>query len=100
MTVSVQVVYWRDIPAQIKLRAGRERLARPLSERFHQAIDAAAMRAVVAQDDAYLAEWRSSDWPEREGDLAEVASALVAQLEADYPDERLTALAARGGRES
>jgi hypothetical protein len=100
MTVAYQVVYWRDIPAQVKLRAGRERLARPLSERFQQAIDAAAMRAGLAESDAYLAEWRSSDWQERDGPMADLAAALVAELESDYPDDRLTTLAARGGRES
>ncbi len=99
MTVTYQVVYWRDIPAQVKLRDGRERLARPLSDRFQEAIDAAAMRAGLAESDAYLAEWRSSDWQEREGALAELAAALIAEVESGYPDDRLTALVARGGRE-
>ena len=39
------VVYWRDIPAQVIVKAGRKTAKRQLSERFEQAIDRAAMRA-------------------------------------------------------
>src|SRR3990170_1386325 len=55
----VQVVYWRQIPAQVKARQGNERASRPLSERFQQAIDEAAMRAGLSGTDAYLAAWRT-----------------------------------------
>jgi hypothetical protein len=41
----IQVVFWRDIPAQVKARRGRERAARGLDPRFQEAVDAAAMRA-------------------------------------------------------
>ena len=39
------VVYWRDIPAQVIVKAGRKTAKRQLPERFEQAIDRAAMRA-------------------------------------------------------
>lgn len=39
------VVYWKDIPAQVKVRRGRETLRRELSSRFAEAIDMAAMRS-------------------------------------------------------
>jgi hypothetical protein len=100
MTVSYQVVYWREIPAQIKLRLGRQRLARPLSDRFQRAIDAAAMRAGLSNSDVYLAEWRADDWQTREGELGAVADALVAELEAQYDSDRLAALARGAGTEA
>src|SRR5437867_11113055 len=93
-----QVVYWRDIPAQVKVRSGRTRAAKPLADRFQEAIDDAAMRSGASETDAYLAEWRTSDPTEREGEPDDVAAALVAELEAAYPSDRLRRLALNGGR--
>jgi hypothetical protein len=98
-TSSCQIVYWRDIPAQVKVKAGGERASQPLSERFQEAIDAAAMRAGLIGTDDYLAEWRTVDAGERAGEPAVVAQAVAAELEAAYPDERLKALATGQGRE-
>ena len=99
MTASYQILYWRDIPAQVRTRLGGERVTRPLAERFQEAIDAAAMRANATSTDDYLEEWRTSAWQPGEGDPANLADRLVAQLEADYPPERLDGLARRGGYE-
>lgn len=99
MNSSYQVVYWRDIPAQVKIRHDGGRVARPLSDRFQVAIDEAAMRSGAADADSYLAGWRTSDRLAREGEPEALAAALVLELEAAYPPERLSALAANGGRE-
>jgi hypothetical protein len=99
MSVTVQVVYWRDIPAQVRLRAGRERLARPLSPRFQEAIDLAAMRAGAGAADDYLEAWRTEDRAPRQGALQALAQELADDLEAAYPPARLQALAANGGLE-
>jgi hypothetical protein len=98
-TSTYQIVYWRDIPAQVKVRAGRERAARPLSERFQVFIDRAAMRAGMFNTDDYLSEWRTSDPVERDGEPDAVAQAVAAELEAGYPDDRLEALVMNGGKE-
>ena len=55
------VLYWRDIPSQVIVKAGRSSAKRQLSERFIRAIDAAAMHAGAKSDDAYLAEWRRGE---------------------------------------
>ena len=94
-----QIVYWRDIPAQVKTKAGRERAAKQLTDRFQIAIDDAAMRAGVVGTDEYLAEWRSSEAQEREGGPLAVAESVAAELEAAYTDERLKTLIANKGRE-
>jgi len=94
-----QIVYWRDIPAQVKVKAGRTRAARQLSERFQVAIDRAAMRSGMFNTDDYLAEWRTGEDQEREGEPETVAEALAAELEAAYPDARLDKIAGSGGRE-
>jgi hypothetical protein len=95
---SAQIVYWRDIPAQVKVRDGRERRSQSLSPRFQVAIDAAAMRDGVTGSEEYLAEWRASEPEEHPGSLDQVAAATVAALEAAYPVERLQRLVERGGR--
>lgn len=100
MTTQYQIIYWRDIPAQVKVKAGRKRFGKPLSNRFPAAIDEAAMRAGKTESDAYLAEWRSSDWQERDGEPEAVADALIAELEAAYPPQRLRQLIQNGGREA
>ena len=112
MSVSLTVVYWRDIPAQVVARLGgrgrdggqdrgRDRgVRRALSGRFQEAIDRAAMRAGLAGSDDYLGQWRRGDpVPANggEGPRAE-ADALARRLEAEFTDEVLAALVAAGGR--
>ncbi len=93
-------VYWRDIPAQVMARRGRETERVMLSQRFQQAIDRAAMRARKGGADAYLEEWRRVSEPCGD-DLRSVAEAAAAEIEAAYSDADLDALAkARGVSES
>lgn len=93
------VVYWRDIPAQVIVKAGRQAAKRQLTERFEKAIDRAAMRAGLRDTDSYLAEWRRADPVECGADLESEAAAVAARLEGDYPDSRLNDLVASGGLE-
>jgi hypothetical protein len=95
----VQVIFWRDIPAQVKARQDRERAARGLDPRFQEAVDAAAMRAGLADTDNYLAEWRTSTWEERPGSPEQAADQHAAEIEAEYSAERLRLLVDNGGRE-
>lgn len=93
------VVYWRDIPAQVIVKRGRQSAKRELSLRFTEAIDMAAMRSGAAETDAYLAEWRRAE-PVPVGDELEAeADKAMQELEAQYPRERLVDLAKAGGRE-
>ena len=92
-----QIIYWRDIPVQVRLRNGRHRYSQPLSDRFQQTIYRAAYRAKAITGDAYLEEWRQTEWQERVGEMAEVATAVVAELEATYSDEALDSLARNKG---
>ncbi len=93
------VVYWRDIPAQVIVRAGRRSAKQVLPERFQEAIDRAAMRARLRDTDAYLGEWRRRSAGSCGDDLEAEANAAAARLDADYPQERLRDLVANGGLE-
>ena len=92
------IIYWRDIPAQVVVRAGRRAERRELPERFIQAIDRCAMAVGAKDSDAYLAEWRRGA-PEPVGDdLTAEADSAAAELIAAYDASRLAALVASGGR--
>ena len=94
------VVYWRDIPAQVIIKAGRQTAKRQLDERFEKAIDRAAMRAKLRDTDSYLAEWRRGNPVECGDDLEAEASRAAERLEADFDDERLDRLVKNGGLEN
>lgn len=97
MAAEVIIVSWRDIPAQVIVKAGRRTAKRPLADRFQKAIDRAAMRAKLRDTDAYLAEWRRTRSGECGDDLEAEADRIAARIDADYPHARLTALVAKGG---
>lgn len=91
------IVYWRDIPAQVIVKAGRQVAKRQLDERFEKAIDRAAMRADLKDSDSYLSEWRRADPVECGDDLEAEAAAAAQRLEEDFPPDRLRDLVSAGG---
>lgn len=93
------VVYWRDIPAQVIVKAGRQSAKRQLSERFETAIDRAAMRAGLRDTDSYLAQWRRDAPVDCGDDLESEAESAAARLEEEYGEERPKALVVSGGLE-
>jgi hypothetical protein len=97
---SLTVLYWRDIPSQIVVKAGRTAAKRELPERFIRAIDAAAMRSGASATDDYLADWRRGDPSPCGDDLEDEASAAVIRLEQEYDQTRLAGLIANEGRET
>ena len=95
---SLTIVYWRDIPAQVIAKRGRETAKVQLSERFETAIDRAAMRAGFTGTDAYLGEWRRGDPVECGEDLKAEVDKTAERLEAEFTEERLALLVRAGGR--
>ncbi len=91
------IVYWRNIPAQVIVKAGRQYAKRQLDERFEKAIDRAAMRADLKDSDSYLSEWRRADPVECGDDLEAEAEAAARRLEEDFPPDRLRDLVSAGG---
>lgn len=89
---SLTLICWRDIPAQVVVRRGRETAKVILSARFQEAVDRAAMRAGKGSSDAYLAEWRRSAATPCSDDIHNEAAAEAARIEAKYGDEDLERL--------
>lgn len=91
------IVYWRDIPAQVKAGSGRQTVRKELSARFAEAIDRAAMRCGAKDSDTYLSYWRTSEPRKIEGDVPQAVDELASRLEAEWTDARVSAAVANGG---
>lgn len=79
-----QVLYWHDIPIQVRAGGRRDRVSRELPPRFQAAIDSAAMAAGLTGTDAYLDAFAWSEAQERDGSPEEVVAAVVAELDKQY----------------
>jgi hypothetical protein len=97
MSATLTVIYWRDIPAQVTAKGDGGSARSQLSDRFQQAIDAAAMKAGLVDMDLYLEEWRQVARPCGDDLEAEVA-AEAERLEAAFAGDALRRLAGSGGR--
>jgi cvfA/B/C family virulence factor len=92
------VTYWRDIPSQVSVKAGRKEEKRMLDDRFQEAIDMAAMRDGATETDAYLADWRRAEPVAVGDDLATEADKAKAEIEGRYGKDKIEALIGNGGR--
>ena len=76
-----QILYWKDIPSEVKAWDDHDEVKVSLSPRFAERIDALAQKLGCIQADAYMAELRWSDEVERKGSPEEVAAAVCQELE-------------------
>jgi len=77
-----KVLYWQEIPTQVKADDGVDDVTIMLAPKFMAYIDVlAAERGLQASDD-YLAQWKWSEEQERNGSAQEVAETVKAELEA------------------
>jgi hypothetical protein len=77
-----KILYWQEIPSQIKAEDDMDDVTVQLPDRFQERIDLMAARRGLQEADAYLAEWKWSEEEDREGSAEEVAAAVSAELEA------------------
>ena len=75
-----QVLYWREIPSLVKATDGTSEASVRLPQRFHDAIDDAAMQAGATDTEAYLAGWHWGPTLTRPGTAHEVAEVVAAEL--------------------
>jgi hypothetical protein len=89
---SLIIIGWRDIPAQVVGRKGRETAKVQLTMRFQEAVDRAAMRAGRGTSNAYLEDWKRSPPRPCSDDIGAEVAAEAARIEARYTDEYLERL--------
>jgi hypothetical protein len=77
-----QILYWHEVPSQIKAEDDEDDVNVALPQKFQERIDQlAAARGLDGADD-YLAGWKWGDELEREGSAQQVAALVQAELEA------------------
>ena len=62
-----KVMYWQEIPSQIKAEDAEGTVDLPMPPRFMEYIDEVAAKRGKLNSDDYLAEWRWSDEEDRDG---------------------------------
>ncbi len=79
-----QILFWKDIPAQIKVYEGRRAVSRLLPDRFQVEIDRVAMAEGLAGTDDYLDQWHWTARQERSGTTEEVLDSLAEELQREF----------------
>ena len=77
-----KVLYWQEIPSQIKAEDDLEDVTVQMPDRFQERIDLMAARRGLQDADAYLAQWKWSEEEDRDGSAEDVAEAVRMELEA------------------
>ena len=91
----VSIVYWKEIPAQVKAQDADGEVSRRLPPRFQEGIDIISMFDGSYGADAYLDAWEWGPEIEVAGSAQEAADALAQKIESSFPRdfvERIRAL--------
>ncbi len=76
-----KILYWQEIPSQIKAEDEEGEVSLAMPDRFMERIDRLAGERGLQGSDDYLAQWRWSDEEERDGTAQAVAETLARELE-------------------
>ena len=82
MITTYKILYWQEVPSQIKAEDERDDVTVSLPPRFMERIDQLAAKRNLQDADDYLAQWLWSEEQQRSGSAQEVADAVKAELEA------------------
>ena len=77
-----KVLYWQEVPSQIKAEDDETDVTLPMPDRFQERIDKLAAERGLGGADDYLAQWRWSEDEDRDGSAQDVAEAVRDELEA------------------
>ena len=79
-----KVLYWQDIPSQVKAWDDFDETKVELTPRFAARIDQSAQSQGLTQADDYLGQWKWSEEQERDGTPEELAQAVKNELESKF----------------
>jgi len=79
---SYRVLYWQEVPSQIKAEDDETDVTLQMPDRFQERIDKLAAERGLGGADDYLAQWRWSEDEDRDGSAQAVAEAVRDELEA------------------
>ncbi|MFN8502603.1 virulence factor [Kouleothrix sp.] len=97
-----QILYWVDIPVQVRAKGEGGRAKAALHDRFQEAVDLAAMSVGWIGSDEYTDAYHWGDEQTRDGSAASVVDAVVAEIESQHPrvDWRATVASIRAKSEA
>jgi hypothetical protein len=75
-----KVLYWQEVPSQIKVEDDEGDVTLLLPDRFQERIDKLAAERGLGGADDYLAQWRWSEEEDRDGSAQAVAEAVRDEL--------------------
>jgi hypothetical protein len=90
-----QILYWYDIPVQVRAGGRSDRVSQELPPRFLDAVDKAALATRLTGTDGYLSQFRWSEAQDRSGDPGDVVTAVIAELDVAFPEVNWRATADR-----
>jgi hypothetical protein len=79
-----QVLYWQEIPSQVRAEEGGEEVKLELDPKLQERIDAVATERGLIGSDDYIEQWQWGDSMERPGSAQEVAEGVKKELEAQF----------------
>ncbi|MGA8263263.1 MAG: virulence factor [Ignavibacteriaceae bacterium] len=79
-----QILYWQDIPSQVKAWDDFDETKVELSPKFMAKIDKVAKEKGLTDETSYLEQWKWSDEREQEGTPEEVAEIIKNELEENF----------------
>ena len=80
-----QILYWQDIPSQVKAWDDFDEIKLELPIRFTERIDETSEKKGLTSADDYMAQLKWGDEQERAGEAAEVAEAVRKELKELFP---------------
>ena len=79
-----QILYWQDVPTQVKAWDDFDEIKVELSSRFTEKIDRMAMAQKLTGADDYINQLKWGEEQEREGTAEEVAEEVKKELDAEF----------------
>ena len=98
--MQVQIIYWRDIPTQVRGKKGRKRSSLMLPDRFQKTVNRAAFRAKAINGEAYMEGFRNGPWTAATDEglgMDGVLQAKAAEIDTEFTDQQLNSLALNKG---
>lgn len=79
-----QILYWQDVPTQVKAWDDFDEIRVELSSKFTEKIDRLAMAQKLTGADDYMSQLKWGEELERDGTVEEVAEEIKKQLDAEF----------------
>ena len=83
----IRVLYWKEIPVQVQVESGGDRVSEMLDHRFQEAVDAVAMFEGSMGSDAYLDGWEWVDQGRASGNPRQLAQDLAGRFNRGLPED-------------